>query len=44
MERKIQSMERLPARTFKSISKGDFGTKGKKQQITNVEIDAITFI
>lgn len=30
MERKIPSMERLQARTFKSTSKGDLGTKEKK--------------
>lgn len=46
MERKMPSMERLQARTFKSTSKGDFGTKEKKnqQQIAKVEINAITLI
>lgn len=47
MERKIPSMERLQARTFKSTSKEDLGTKEKqknKKQIANVEINAITLI
>lgn len=35
MERKMPSMERLQARTFKSTSKGDFGTKEKKKPTTN---------
>lgn len=44
MERKIPSMEGLQARTFKSTSKGDLGTKEKNQQMANVEINAITLI